>query len=501
MMPNIFSFTIAVFIIFFSILAVFPALKEEKRFLLCFNILVSAVFALYAVFANNFLSMLFFWEGLLVTLYLFLLPYNKETAGKAFLINAAGDIILLAGICLFYVSAKTLVFAEANLTNLAGNSYWAFILIFTGALAKAGAFPFHSWIAPAAKDAPFCFLAMMPAAVEKLLAVFLLGKIFIMLFPILPASARVFGCVLASLTIIIAAAHIKIFKNLKELLAWSVVMQIGLFAFGLCVKIITESDGTYILNHGIFKAALLSCSFFAAGVLQFSCGGTEIKDIKGYAKKDILTTIILIICALGLAGTTLTDILFTSNALLSDAYEAMPLSVLIPIVASLTTLFAFFKVFYAMFHKADKPQKLATLLKLITLISFIPVLFFTLGFEFSAEHLFYVHFAGFSFNNASVVCIAILLLGAVIAAKVKQPAYSFKRDTFDFAKISIYFAAAQLFKVDRVMDKITDAWPSYIVKKSARRISAFHKGNTPQYIIWAVLGIIIFVILAVGGIK
>jgi NADH-quinone oxidoreductase subunit L len=482
-------------------LAAVAALKEEKRFLLLFNILVSSVFALGAVFAENILLMLFFWEGLLVTLYLFLLPYNKEAAAKAFLINAAGDVVLLVGISLFYASTKTLVFAESNLTNLFGSSYWAFIFMFSGALAKAGAFPFHSWIAPAAKDAPFSFLAMMPAAVEKLLAVFLLGKIFVLLFPILPASARVFGCVLASLSIIIAALRMIIFKDLRELLAWNIIMQIGLLALGLCIRIITESDGTYILNHGIFKAALLSCAFFAVAALNYSFGGVEIKDIKGSAKKDILTTVILLTCALGLAGTALTDILFIPNALFSDVYEAMPLAALIPVLGSLATLFAFGKVFYAMLLKTDNPQKNAPLFKIITLISFIPVLFFTLGFEFSAEHLFGVHFSGINFNATSLICIVILLIGAAIAAKLKQPSYSFKRDTYDFAKISIYRVARQLFQVDRFMDKIMDAWPSYIVQKCALRISKFHRGNTPQYIIWAVFGIIVFIILAVGGIK
>lgn len=502
-MMSIASITIAVFIAFYAALAAIFAVAEEGRNIRFYaNLLITAAFATGAVMAGNFLAMLFFWEGLLIMLYLFLLPYNKETALKAFLINAAGDVVLLIGICLFYASTGTLKF-NAYLTSLYGQSLWAFILIFTGAVAKAGAFPFHSWIAPAAKDASFSFMALLPATIEKLLAVFLLGKIFISLFPVLPAQARVFVCALGVITAAIAALRMLTFKDLRELLAWNIIMQIGLLIIALGAKAIyTEGDIFYIMNHGIFKAALLGAAFFAAGYYNIAFGGTTLADIRGAAKNCFGAFTAIVICALGLAGVSFVDILFVPNTLLIDSWQAMPLLAVIPAAAALITLFAFGKVIFALLDKTHKTPKGAWLPRTVAMVSFIPVLFFTFGFELSTEHFFGMHWAGLNFNTTSVICIVLLLLGIVLAARVKQTQYNINKDTYDYAKAAVYFAAAKLFFVDRVMDKLTDYLPSTIVSESARKISKFHRGNTPQYIIWAIIGIIVFIIMAArGGIQ
>jgi NADH-quinone oxidoreductase subunit L len=497
-MPDVFGLTLAAFTAFFAALASLTALKEEECPWFYFNLLVSTAFAISALLADNFLIMLFFWEGLLVTLYLFLLPYNKETANKAFLINAAGDIALLAGVALFYAATRTLSFADAYLTNLTCVSAAAFILMFTGAVAKAGAFPFHSWIAPAAQDASFSFLALLPAAAEKLLAVFLLGKMFTGFFPILPAGARVFVCLTGAVTILIAALRLLTFKNLRQLLACSIVMQIGLLVLGLGVKIITPADTLTILNHGIFKAALLACAFLVAGYLNNAYGPT-LNDIKGAAKKEPLITFILFVCALGLAGVSLVDIFFIPNAVLADSYEAMPLLAAVPVLAALVTVYAFAKVIYAMLLKTEKSPKSTPLFKAAALAAFAPVAFFTLGFEFSSEHLLAPHFAGVHLNEISALCAALLFIGLVLSDKVKQPAYEIKTDTYDYAKKVLSALGSGLFYTDRVMDKVLDIWPSAITKALAQYLSGKHRGNTPQYIIWAVAGIIAFLLLAFKG--
>ncbi|MDR1123546.1 MAG: hypothetical protein LBL61_02880, partial [Elusimicrobiota bacterium] len=472
------------------------ATGEEESPLFYFNILISTAFAIGAVIADNLLAMLFFWEGLLITLYLFLMPYNKQTALKAFLINAAGDVVLLAGICLFYAKSHSLLY-----TSLIGENFWIFALIFCGASAKAGAFPFHSWIAPAAKDAPFSFLAMMPAAAEKLLAIFLLGRIFTVLFPVPPDMARVFVCITGAVTVFISAARMLTLKNLRGLLAWAVVMQIGLFITALGARFITETDISYILNHGIFKAALLACAFFTAGALNKAYGGIDAAALRGAAKTDIPLFAALFICVLGLAGVSLVDILFIPNAALIDCYETMPMLAAVPAAAALATLFAFGKVLLAMLQKTHKTAQPASLQRAIALAALAPVLFFTFGFELSAERLFAPHFAGVHTGAVSVVCLILLLAGLLLAAKAKQPAYKFKYDTYDCAKAVISFCADILFMVDRVMDKLFDYLPSQIVKNTARGLSKAHRGNTPQYIIWAAAGIAVFIILAWGGLK
>jgi formate hydrogenlyase subunit 3/multisubunit Na+/H+ antiporter MnhD subunit len=499
--PDVFALTIAAFSAFYAALAAISSAWEEKSPWFFFNLLISTAFALGAALADNFLLMLFFWEGLLATLYFFLLPYNSKTALKAFLINAAGDIILLVGICLFYVKTGGLNFNEAYLTNLSGAGYWALIFIFTGTVAKAGAFPFHSWIAPAAQDAPFSFSAMLPAAIEKLLAVFLLGKIFTVLFPIMPAGARVYFCCLGVVTAVIAMVKMLSFKDLKQLLAYSIILQIGLLIIGMGAKdmLAPMEDITYIANHGIFKAALLACAFFAAGHLHYAFGSTALGGLKGAARKEPLTTVILLICALGLAGASPVDLLFIPNAVAADAFAAMPLLALVPALAGIVTVFTFGKVFYEMFKKGNPPKKQALAFRVAAIAAFAPVLFFTCGFEFSIEHFLAPHFAGFHVNFISLTSIIILAAGAILAAKVNLPSYEVKADTFEIVRAGISALASILFAIDRFMDKLIDVWPSKITKGVSLWIMDSHRGNIPQYIIWAVLGIIIFIILAAKG--
>ncbi|MDR1684766.1 MAG: hypothetical protein LBR90_04860 [Elusimicrobiota bacterium] len=482
--PDIFSLTLAAFIAFYALLSGVCAIKEEDSPLFHINLLLSAAFALGAVLAADLKAMLFFWEALLITLFLFLLPYNKQVAVKAFLINAAGDVFLLAGIALF----------------ARGPGAAAFILMLTGAAAKAGALPFHSWIAPAVKAAPTAFSAMMPGAVEKLLAVFLMGKMFTMLWPALPAAGTFFGCVLGALSVVAAAAHMLKFEDLKNLLAWAVVMQIGLLILGLCAR--GAGDTFYTLNHGLFKAALLACAFFAAGALQAGFGGTALADLKGAGRRDVFSFIVLIICALGLAGVSIVDLLFVPNVVLFDTYAAAPLLAFVPVAGALVTLFAFFKVIFAMAAKGGAAAKPAALFKIVTAAAFLPVLFFTFGFEFSSDMLLAPHFAGLHMDLTSLACVVILLGGIFMAAFIRQPSYQIKYDAFDIAKAGVNALAAALFKIDRFMDKILDTWPSKAAAKTSAWISASHGGNTPQYVLWAACGIIVFILLSyIGGAK
>lgn len=502
--PTNFSLTLAAFIAFFGTVTSIAAIKEQESPWYYFNILISTAFALGAVLSDNFLLMLFFWEGLLISLYLFIVPLNYKTAAKAFLINAAGDVILLIGICLFYARTQTLTFADAQLTNLDGVSVWSFILIFTGTVAKAGAFPFQSWIPSAAKDMPASFMAMLPASIEKLLAVFLLGKMFIILFPILPETARVFVCSMGVLTTAIAAVNMLSFKGLKDLLAWNVVMQIGLLvlAMGLREMLSPIDDTNFILNHGLYKASLLACAFFAVGTLA-CCKNQELIDLKGSARRHPVVATVLFICAAGLAGTNIVDVFFLPGGIIAESLAVMPALVIVPLLATLVTVFCFAKVFYAMLIKNQKAKESMSPSSAIALLfAFIPVAFFTFGLEIDTAGFFNIHSVPLTINWFSVANILLLLIGALLAAKIKQPNYEIKFNTYTAVRKGISFCASGLYAVDRFMDKLIDVWPSKITNSISRAISKVHKGSTPQYIVWAMIGLIVFLLLvSKGGIK
>lgn len=505
-LPDTFSLLIALCIAFFGFMAAIAALRfKDADNMFHFNLLISLGFALGAVLADNFLVMLLFWEGLLISLYLFIAKKNLQTAVKAFLINAAGDVLLLAGVVMLYAKTASLTFSDAVLVDLGGSNLWVFILLFTGTVAKAGAFPFQSWIMLAAKDMNSVFMALLPASIEKLLAVFLLGKLFTVTFPLVTTNAALFMLGIATVTIILAGMQMLGFKSLKQLLALNVVMQIGLLIMSLAVHELMspQEDLIFIANHGIFKASLLAAAFFAAANIELRNNSTLLADMQGLSKYMPLTKWVLLLCMLGLAGTAFVDIFAIPNALLADTWATFPLFIPLPLFAAFVTLFSFTKVFKAM--GTPKEVQLAPkskLLNFVMLVCAAVALFFFIGFEVCPCARIIPHFAGFNFNFTSATVIIILIVSIILGLSLKQPNFKFEDNTFNIAKNSIFKLAGWLFKIDRGMDFLLDRAPSVTVHKVSAYISGKHTGSMPRYMLWAIMGIIAFIILIVlGGIK
>ncbi|MEI7737007.1 MAG: proton-conducting transporter membrane subunit, partial [Ferruginibacter sp.] len=115
-------------------------------------LLISLAMTTGAVLANNLVMMLFFWEGLLVTLFAMIVIGNKgafKTAVKALVLVGISDLCLMVGIGLTGHLAGTLTMSDINL-NMASLGGLAFIFLMIGAISKAGSMPFHSWIPDAA---------------------------------------------------------------------------------------------------------------------------------------------------------------------------------------------------------------------------------------------------------------------------------------------------------------------------------------------------------------
>ncbi len=112
-------------------------------------VFLTAAFANGAVLANNFVPLVFFWEGLLVTLYGLITiggrPTSGRTAVKALLISGFCDFSMILGIGLLWTASGTATMSEIAVEPV-GLAAAAFVLMFVGAAGKAGAMPFHTWI-------------------------------------------------------------------------------------------------------------------------------------------------------------------------------------------------------------------------------------------------------------------------------------------------------------------------------------------------------------------
>ncbi|HPW17297.1 MAG TPA: proton-conducting transporter membrane subunit [Candidatus Aminicenantes bacterium] len=267
-------------------------------------VFLTAAFANGAALANNFVPLVFFWEGLLVTLYGMIAiggrPTSGRTAVKALLIAGFCDFSLILGVGLLWSVAGTATMSEIAVepTGLAAA---AFVLMMIGAAGKAGAMPFHTWIPDAAVDAPVTFMAFLPAAFEKLLGIYLLARVSLDFFKLRPGGAMsVLLMIVGAATIVLAVLMALVQKDLKRLLSYHAVSQVGymILGIGTAVPVGIAGGVFHMINHAMYKSGL----FLSAGSVEHRAGTTELKKLGGLRRDMPLTALGFVVCALAISG-------------------------------------------------------------------------------------------------------------------------------------------------------------------------------------------------------
>ncbi|PKM96613.1 MAG: proton-conducting membrane transporter, partial [Elusimicrobia bacterium HGW-Elusimicrobia-3] len=272
-----------------------------------FNLLMTQAFAAGAALADNMVAMLFFWEGLLVFLYTFIALSQpnkaaKRTAMKAFLINGVTDLCLLVGITITGYIAGTMSMSEIAQNKLTLDYSWAvfgYVLLMIGAVSKAGAFPFHTWIPDAATDSSAPFMAYVPAAIDKLLGIYFLARASIYLYQ-LNGTMSVVLMSLGAVTILVAVMMAFVQKDYKRLLSYHAVSQTGYMILGIgTLNPIGIAGGLFhMINHATYK----SCLFMTAGSVERQAGTGDLSKLGGLFRAMPLTGICFVIAAAAISG-------------------------------------------------------------------------------------------------------------------------------------------------------------------------------------------------------
>jgi NADH-quinone oxidoreductase subunit L len=266
-------------------------------------VFLSAALANGAVLSNNFVPLVFFWEGLLLTVYGLITIGGKDanrTAVKALIINGFCDFAMILGIGLLWSMTGTLTLSEISVKP-EGLAAVSFILMMIGAIGKAGAMPFHTWIPDAAIDAPVSFMAFMPAAFEKLLGIYLLARITLDLFQLeARTTMSIVLMTIGALTIVLAVLMAFIQKDFKKLLSFHAVSQVGYMILGIGTGIPVGIAGGifHMINNALYKCGL----FLSAGSVEHRAGTTELKKLGGLAREMPLTAAGFAVCALAISG-------------------------------------------------------------------------------------------------------------------------------------------------------------------------------------------------------
>ena len=207
---NFSAFIVASAAVFSLLITIYSAasLRDKSYAKLFYSyLLLMTGFINGAVLSDNLIVTLFFWEGLLITLFGMIAIGKRDafkTAAKAFIIIGITDLCMMLGIALTGHLAGTFTISKITL-SATGIGGAAFMLMMIGAISKAGSMPFHTWIPDAALDAQLPFMAIVPGAVEKLVRIYFLTRLTMDMFNIEASSWASYTLMITgSLTIILA---------------------------------------------------------------------------------------------------------------------------------------------------------------------------------------------------------------------------------------------------------------------------------------------------------
>jgi NADH-quinone oxidoreductase subunit L len=317
------------------------------------------------VLSTNFLMIYIFWELVGFSSYALIgfwyeKPGPQYACKKAFIVNRIGDIGFFSGIMIIYYFTRTLnyneVFAAIEAGKLSGG--WlsaAGILIFCGAIGKSAQFPLHVWL-PDAMEGPTPVSALIHAATMVAAGVYLVARTF----PMMDANAMMFIAYIGLITAFLASTIALTQNDIKKVLAYSTVSQLGYMMIGLGVGSYT-SGFFHLTTHASFKA----CLFLGSGSVIYAMHHEQdIRNMGGLRNKMPITYWTFLIATLALCGVPLTSGFLSKDSILAGtmAYAGMMggIHYIIPVVAFLSasmTAFYMFRLVIIAFHGAPKNKE------------------------------------------------------------------------------------------------------------------------------------------------
>jgi len=260
--------------------------------------------------SNHLLVLLIFWEVVTVSLYLLISTGRDNSnfaATKSFAMIGASDAAFMLGVFLVWVCSKenvaegTLVISNISITTTSVLPVIAFLLLLLAAITKAGALPLHTWVPTSGEYAPASVMALLPAAIDKLLGIYLLLIIVKKIFIIeTGATLNLLLAIIGAATIIIAVMIAMVQHNLKKLLSYHAVSQVGYMILGIATGTPVGIAGGifHMVNNAIYK----SCLFLCGGAVEQQAGTADLEELGGLGKKMPWTFATCLIAALSISG-------------------------------------------------------------------------------------------------------------------------------------------------------------------------------------------------------
>lgn len=519
-------------------------MKGEKGFSRYYSFLSLFTFSMIGlVIATNIFQTYVFWELVGISSYLLIgYYYNKPTAvaaaKKAFIVTRFADLGFLVGILI--LSSITETFDFIQLTDVNGpvmkmgseavfmglsSMTWALILVFIGCAGKSAMFPLHIWL-PDAMEGPTPVSALIHAATMVVAGVYLVARLFPLYFFAAPVALEVVA-VVGIFTSLFAALIACSQTDIKRILAFSTISQIGLMMVGLGVSGYGGEEGLgymasmfHLFTHAMFKALLFLC----AGAVIHAVHSNDMSDMGGLRKYLPVTHLTFLVGCLAIAGIPPFSGFFSKDEILVAAYEKNTLIFLISCLIAGLTAFYMFRLYFGVFwskakeyhsepHESPKSMQLPLIFLAIAaaVAGFIPFN----ELVTSDGKPFEIHFHW----NIAIPVIAVALIGIFTA-------YAFYRkesnlpDKIKSSLGGVYELVYRKFYIDEIYMFVTKkiifnlvsapiAWfdrhvvdgtmngIAYVTNFTSEQIKGFQSGQLQQYAYVMVSGMIIIVLLVI----
>ncbi|MDD2689553.1 MAG: proton-conducting transporter membrane subunit [Candidatus Omnitrophica bacterium] len=307
-------------------------------------------------FSAKLIFLYIFWEITAITSWRLIGFFRGKTdilrADKAFLVTVFGALTMLIGFIAIFQQTGSFdlsVIKEAVRAKPLSNVIIGLILV--GILSKSATLPFHTWL-PDAGVAPSPVTALLHAAILVKIGLYVFARLFVVNISFGALWQNYLPWIAGISAIISAAAALKE-TDLKRLIAYSTVSQIGFIFFGLAINNTIGIAGglLYILTHGLAKAGLFLC----AGIIEQNTGTKDITKLGGLIKTMPLTALAFLFCSFSVMGIPPFGGFFAKYLVFSGAISSgrMYVTALFLIGAFMTILYLF-RVFSLVFLGENK---------------------------------------------------------------------------------------------------------------------------------------------------
>lgn len=349
-------------------------MKHEEGFPRYYSFLSLFTFSMIGlVISTNIFQIYVFWELVGLSSYLLIGHYYQRPSAvaaskKAFVVTRFADFGFLIGILL--LSSITGTFDFIELTDPKGSALtqgsaigfmglsvmtWSLLLVFMGAAGKSAMFPLHIWL-PDAMEGPTPVSALIHAATMVVAGVYLVARLFTV-YALAAPDALIIIAYIGTFTSLFAAVIACTQFDIKRVLAFSTISQIGLMMGGLGVSGYQGMEGLgytasmfHLFTHAMFKALLFLC----AGSVIHAVHINEMTGMGGLRKYMPVTNAAFLIGCLAIAGVPPLSGFFSKDEILTASFEKDKLLFIMQFLVAGFTAFYMFRLYYSIFWNKER---------------------------------------------------------------------------------------------------------------------------------------------------